>query len=117
VPYSQVKTRGAKDAPQLWTRAIVDQTRNLPKVKEACTLRVTFFLPPNKFPTDLPYGSDLDNLLKRFLDALGKTVFSEAKGGDSCVVSLSVMKTKASSEDQSGAWFEILPVSLTDHKD
>ena len=55
---------------------------------------------------------DLDNLLKRLLDALGKTVFSETAGGDSCIISLSAMKAKVASEEEAGALVEILPVSV-----
>jgi len=73
-------------------------------------MKVTFILPANKFPADLPYGSDLDNLLKRFLDALKDTIFSEVPGGDSCVVAITVMKTRALSSKEHGAHFEILPV-------
>ena len=98
VPYGKRKRRGQVNAPEEWTRTIIEQTKDLPKIKEACVLKVTFLLPPNKFPTDFPYGSDLDNLLKRFLDALNETIFSETSGKDSCVVSLNVMKTRVESE-------------------
>ena len=114
VPYSQSKTRGNTQAPKLWTEEIIAQTRNLPKVKDACMLHVTFLLPPNKFPLDFPYGPDLDNLLKRLWDALGKTIFSEARGRDSCVISVNAMKTRVRSEEEAGAIIEVLPVSLAE---
>jgi len=85
----------------------------LPKVQNACFLKITFLLPPDKFPPNFPYGPDLDNLLKRFLDALNQTVFSETPGKDSCVVSLQVMKTKVDDESMAGAHIEILPMRLT----
>ena len=91
---------------------MIEQTRHLPKVTEACILRVTFLLPPNKFPTDLPYGPDLDNLMKRFSDALNQTIFSETEGKDSCVVEMSVMKTRVDSESEAGAIIEVLPISI-----
>jgi hypothetical protein len=47
----------------------------LPRISEVCILKVTFLLPPDKYPKNLPYGPDLDNLLKRFLDLLNETVF------------------------------------------
>jgi Holliday junction resolvase RusA-like endonuclease len=112
VPYSQAKSRGDKEAPQRWTGAIVAQTRGLPCVKEACLVKITFLLPPDKFPVDFPYGPDLDNLLKRFMDALNGTVFREAKGNDSCIVSMTVIKTKVASPKEAGAHLEVLPVSL-----
>jgi Holliday junction resolvase RusA-like endonuclease len=113
VPYSKSKKRGKVDAPAEWTKKVIEQTEHLGKIKEACVLKITFLLPASKFPPDFPYGPDLDNLLKRFLDALGETVFSETPGQDSCVVSLHVMKTKVDDESKAGAHIEILPVSLT----
>src|SRR5437867_2981268 len=86
IPYSANKVVGDLDAPDRWKQAVINQTNRLPKVTEACILKVTFLLPPNKFQKDFPYGSDLDNLLKLFLDALNETVFSAASGKDSCVI-------------------------------
>jgi Holliday junction resolvase RusA-like endonuclease len=113
VPYSRAKSRGNKEAAPAWSRAIVEQTYNLPKVREACALKVTFLLPPDKYPADFPYGPDLDNLLKRLLDGLNETIFSETVGKDSCVVLLNVMKTKVESSLLSGAHIEVLPVSVS----
>lgn len=112
IPYSRAKSRGSKSAAKAWTADIIEQTSGLPKVKEACALKVTFLLPPNKFPNDYPFGPDLDNLLKRMMDALEKTVFADARGGDSCVVLLHVMKTKVRSKRKAGAHIEVLPVSV-----
>ncbi|MHC4214535.1 MAG: RusA family crossover junction endodeoxyribonuclease [Planctomycetota bacterium] len=102
----------SSESTTVWTEAIVKQTAHLPKISEACIVRVTFFLPCDKFPKDFPYGPDLDNLLKRFLDALNETVFSESKGKDSCILSINATKTKVDSPDESGAFLEILPVSV-----
>jgi len=113
VPYSKKKSRGRIDAPAEWTQKIIDQTKDLPKVKEACVLNITFLLPPDKFPTDFPYGPVLDNLLKGFLNVLNETIFSGAPGKASCIVSLNVMKTKVESESMAGALLEVLPVSIT----
>lgn len=112
VPYSRFKRRGRIEAPAAWSQLVIDQTRDLPKVREACILKVTFLLPEDKFPTDLPYGPDLDNLLKRLLDALNETIFLYARGHDSCVIALTVMKTKASSDVESGVHIEVLPVNV-----
>lgn len=112
IPYGRRKVRGNTQATKVWTDAVIEQTRHLPKVTEACILRVTFLLPPDKFPKDFPYGPDLDNLTKRFFDALNHTIFSEAKGKDSCVVELSVMKTMADSEKDAGALIEVLPIKI-----
>ena len=112
VPYSKPKSRGDFAAPGRWDEAVIAQTRSLPRISEACILKVTFLLPPDKFPRDLPYGPDLDNLLKRFLDALGKTIFADASGCDSCIVSIHAMKTRVASIDEAGASLEVLPVSV-----
>ena len=112
VPYSRMKSRGDRQAPKLWSRAVAEQTSGLPCVKEACLVKITFLLPPDKFPKDFPYGPDLDNLLKRFMDALNETVFREAKGKDSCIVSMTVLKTRVASRTEAGAHLEVMPVSL-----
>ena len=112
IPYGKDKNRGKISAPAEWTREIIRQTEYLPKVKNACIMKVTFLLPPDKYPRNLPFGSDLDNLLKRFLDALNNTIFSNTNGKDSCVVSMCVSKTKVDSNKQAGALLEIIPVSV-----
>lgn len=112
VPYAQAKRRGDLRAPGQWTKAVVEQTRGLPTVAEACFVKVTFLLPANKFPTDFPYGPDLDNLLKRTLDALQTTIFRKARGRDSCVVALFAMKTKVDDPREAGAHLEVLPVTV-----
>jgi Holliday junction resolvase RusA-like endonuclease len=112
VPYSKQKVSGNLLAPQKWSDEVVRQTADLPKINDACLMKVTFLLPPDKFPRDVPYGPDLDNLLKRLLDALNSTIFSEAKGKDSCVVSLTVMKTRVSSSEEAGVHIEVLPVAV-----
>jgi len=112
VPYSKQKSRGNQAAPEKWSEEVVRQTRELPKIKDACIMKVTFLLPPDKYPRDMPYGPDLDNLLKRLLDDLKRTILSEARSGDSCIVSLTVMKTKVSSYEESGAHIEVMPVKV-----
>lgn len=111
IPYCRSKTSGKKEGLAEWTRTVIEQTKTLPKVKEACVINVTFMLPEDKFPIDYPYGPDLDNLLKRFFDALNETIFSETKGKDSCVISLYANKIKVSNQQDAGAILEILPVN------
>jgi Holliday junction resolvase RusA-like endonuclease len=112
VPYTHIKRRGKITAPAAWSKTVIAQTRHLPKVKEACALKVTFLLPPDKFPADFPYGPDLDNLLKRLLDGLNQTIFSETHGRDSCVILLHVMKTKVTSPSKAGVHLEVLPIAV-----
>ena len=112
IPYSQHKRRGNVDGLRVWTEAVVQQTQRLPRIRQACIAKITFLLPANKYPPNFPSGSDLDNLLKRFFDALNKTVFAEAPGKDSCVISLHVTKVRVKSDNKAGALLEILPVTL-----
>lgn len=112
VPYPKSKKRGNIKAAEEWTNTVIEQTAHLPKVKEACIMRVTFLLPPNKFPKDFPYGPDLDNLMKRFFDALNHTIFNDTDGKDSCVIELSLMKTMVDSENEAGVILEVLPIRL-----
>jgi len=112
IPYGKNKNSGNVEAPKKWTRTVIEQTERLPKITEACILRVTFLLPLNKFPLDLPYGPDLDNLMKRLCDALNETIFSNTNGKDSCIIEMGAMKTKVKSEQEAGALLEVLPVSI-----
>ncbi len=112
IPYARNKTRGNTNAPKEWTDAVIKQTQDLQKITEACLLRITYLLPRSHIPTDYPFGTDLDNLNKRFLDGLSKTVFSEAKGKDSCVVVMETMKVIVDTKAEAGAHIEILPIEV-----
>ena len=112
IPYPRYKVRGNLQAPRQWTDDIVRQTKSWPLVREPCVLKVTFLLPADKFSEDLPYGPDIDNLLKRLLDGLKQTVFSQAQGGDSSVVVLIATKTKVSPKKVPGVHVEIFPASF-----
>lgn len=112
VPYARNKKRGNTDAPKEWTRAVEQQTQGLPQVSEACLLRITYLLPRSHIPKNYPFGTDLDNLNKRFLDGLSKTVFAKAKGKDSCVVAMETMKVIVETKEEAGAHIEILPVTI-----
>ena len=112
-PYTATKMLGNVAGLKVWTDAIIAQTSHLPHVTEACVLRVTFLLPPNRFPSNYPYGPDLDNLLKLFLDALNETVFHDAPGKDSCIVALEAMKTRVQNDSEAGAQFEVFPINVT----
>ena len=107
IPYAQRKTWGRVNGCAEWTRAVIHQTQNLRLVTGACRLRVTFRLPPDKYPADHPYGMDLDNLLKRFFDALQQTVFQHAPGKDGCVTELEARKERVESVEDAGAALEI----------
>jgi Holliday junction resolvase RusA-like endonuclease len=113
IPYPRNKPRGDKLAPRVWTSVVVEQTKNLPKIKKACLLRITYRLPRKNMPKNFPYGTDIDNLNKRFLDGLSKTVFSEAPGKDSCVVALEAMKIIVEQGEAAGADIEILPIDVS----
>ena len=104
--------RGNKDAARKWTNDVIEQTEELPVIEAACILKITFLLPPDKFPKDFRYGPDLDNLLKRFLDALGQTIFKSSHGGDSCIISVQASKARVASKEEAGAMVEIIPMSV-----
>lgn len=110
IPYAKAKSGGDKQAPKHWTDRVVAATKDSPKVKDACLVRVTYLIPRKNIPKDFPYGTDIDNLNKRFLDALSQTIFSEAKGKDSCVIALEAMKVIVESDSDAGAALEVLPV-------
>ena len=103
IPYAQSKVRGDVGAPGRWSEAVKKATERFPKAQGPCYLFVQYVLPEDKYPLDHPYGPDLDNLLKRLLDALNQTVFSEVAGKDGAVVHLVAAKRKASDGEPIGA--------------
>ena len=107
-PYGQKKVRGDIEAPRKWTESVRGQVHNLGIVSKPCVLEVTFVLPSDKFPSDYPYGSDLDNLLKRFLDALQPQPLSD----DSCVMKLIASKRKVGMNEVTGAHLTIEEIQL-----
>lgn len=91
---------------------MINQTLSEPQIKDVCVLKATFFLPKDKFTQSYKFGNDPDNLLKRFLEALNKTIFSDAPGKDFRIISMYVAKIKVSDSEKAGVHLEILPVSI-----
>ena len=108
IPYPQTKATGNIEGRKVWTDAIVKATRNLRKVKGLGLVRVTFKLTNEKFHDANPYGTDLDNLLKRFFDALSRTVFAQAPGKDACIVAIEAAKVLVQNPSESGVDGEII---------
>jgi Holliday junction resolvase RusA-like endonuclease len=79
-------------------------------------VRVTFRLAENKFHDANPFGTDLDNLLKRFFDALAQTVFSEAPGRDACVVAVEAAKVLVPNPSESGVDGEIIELATANNR-
>src|SRR5207253_655138 len=73
----------------------------------SCVLRLVFILPSDKCPTDHPYGNDLDNLLKRFCDALQVTVLRDTPGRDGAIIRVEAEKIMASPVEPPGVDFEL----------
>lgn len=111
IPYPHLKATGNIDGTRKWSEAIITKTASLRKVTGPCLVRVTFRLARDKFHKMNPYGTDLDNLLKRFFDALGKTVFSEAPGRDACIVAIEAAKTLVDNPSESGVDGEIIELA------
>ena len=108
VPYPHTKVTGNVEGGKKWTATIVEKTAKFPKINGPCLVRVTFKLSRDKFHDGSPFGTDLDNLLKRFLDALGQTVFSDAPGKDACVVAIEAAKVLVLNPQESGVDGEII---------
>jgi Holliday junction resolvase RusA-like endonuclease len=113
VPYPHQKATGNVEGKKKWTEAVIAKTSTLKKVSGPCLVRVTFKLARDKFHDANPYGTDLDNLLKRFFDALAKTVFSEAPGQDACIVAVEAAKTLVLNPSESGVDGEIIELGST----
>ena len=111
VPYPQTKATGNVEGRKDWTEAIVKATQNLRKVNGPVLVRVTFRLSREKFHEANPYGTDIDNLLKRFLDALSMTILSEAPGKDACIVALEAAKVLVKNPSESGVDGEVIELA------
>lgn len=109
-PYARLKSKGRLDAPKEWTAEVVAQTQDQPKLKGPCEIEVEFVLPSDKFQRDFPFGGDLDNLLKRLLDALGMTILSEAPGKDGAILRLCASKRCTRPGEQAGARIVVWPL-------
>lgn len=114
IPFPHSKARVDLYAPDKWTDEVIAQTKDLPHApgNTPLIMKVTFYLPAEKFTPDLPFGPDLESFQKRLLDALGQTVFRDAKAKDACVVSLHASKVKVASADQAGAHIEIFAAGI-----
>ncbi|HXZ51396.1 MAG TPA: hypothetical protein VEH51_05285 [Burkholderiales bacterium] len=112
-----MKATGNVEGRKVWSEAIVKGTSGLKKVSGPCLVRVTFRLSRDKFHDSNPYGTDLDNLLKRFFDALGRTVFSDAPGKDACVVAIEAAKVLVHNPSESGVDGEIIEMATVAAKE
>lgn len=109
IPYAQQKTKGNLEAPETWSQAIRDATVNLTPLRDGpVQLNAFFLLPPDKYPADLPLGPDLDNLLKRLLDALSETVLRELPGRDSAIEVINVRKQRVKDTSEAGVFLTLI---------
>jgi Holliday junction resolvase RusA-like endonuclease len=89
-----------------WESNIAEATADWPLILGPCRLGVTFFLPLDKYAAPGSMGPDLDNLLKRLLDALKTTVF-RPPSDDSYVVELRAAKFQAGTMADAGLHLRI----------
>lgn len=109
IPYAQQKTKGNLEAPEAWSQAIRDATVNLTPLRDGpVQLNALLLLPPDKYPADLPHGPDLDNLLKRLLDALSETVLHELPGRDSAIEAINVRKQRVKEANEAGVFLTLI---------
>ena len=106
VPYCKSKNRGDTTAPVLWTAQVMVGCKSIPKQDQPCELDVDFVLPEDKYPPDFPHGPDLDNLLKRLLDAIQD---SGVLQNDSLIIRLTATKRKAAKDEATGVQIEFRP--------
>jgi len=103
VPAKKKKTRGDLEVPARWRAALHDKTEKLEKIAGPCQLDIEFVLRSDSFPTDHPYGPDLDSLLKNTLDAMSDTVLRDVKGHDGAIVDIRARKRQARPGESTGA--------------
>lgn len=109
IPYAQQKTKGNLEAPEAWSQDVREATAKLTPLRDGpVQLNAFFLLPPDKYPADLPYGPDLDNLLKRLLDALSETVLRELPGRDSAIEAINVRKQRIQDANAAGLFLTLI---------
>ena len=108
-PYSRSRKAGS----QSWAQTVVEQTQHLPPVTGPCLLRITFQLPPDKYNDQSPYGPDIDNLVKKFVDTLKQTVLADAPGSDGCIIGLEAFKIPVSDEAEAGYVVAVYLIPVT----
>lgn len=108
--YPKHKVGGSSEEVEKWNQIIFETTKNLPKVQAPCRMKIDYFLSPDRFTTGSPYGPDLDNLTKRLLDELKRTIFQATDYDDGCIVDLIIGKRAVSPENPHGVKIAIDPV-------
>ncbi len=112
-PFCKPYTGRRPAAAAKWEADIAEATAAWPLVLGPCKLAVTFFLPADKYAAPNSMGPDLDNLLKRLLDALKRTVF-RPPSDDSFVVELTAAKFRAGTLADAGVHLHIVAVGDLD---
>lgn len=108
--YPKHKSGGAVVEAEKWSQNIIEKTKELPKVNSPCSIKVDYYIAPERFTMGSPYGPDLDNLTKRLLDALKQTILSDAEGEDGCVMDLRISKRVAKPGEQQGVRITTEPI-------
>ncbi len=107
--YPKHKSGGAIEEADLWSQNIREVTVGLQPIHSPCRMRVEFLLPIERFTSGSPYGSDLDNLTKRLLDDLKKTILREVDGEDGSIMEMAISK-RAAINEKPGVKVEIEPL-------
>ena len=102
-PYPKNKVKGDLEAPKRLGECITQCTQHRQKLYGSVSRTMKFILPENYSAKCHAYEKDLDNLLKRFQDALSTTVLSEADGKDGAIVKLIASKRPAQGSEPTGA--------------
>jgi len=107
-PVSKFKIKGNKNKTEEWKTAVIRQTQDgVGLLKSECKMKVVFKFHSSQYPTDFPYGPDLDNCIKNLWDALNETLFLKVTGCDSCVKQLDVSKYKYDDSGKCGTIIKI----------
>jgi len=109
-PYPKHKVGNRKDEAEKWSGSIILCTKDLPKVRGPCVMRIDYQLPPDRFTLGSPYGSDLDNLTKRLLDSLSSTILEDVDSKDGCICKIEIGKIAASDPETIGTRVAVEPI-------
>ena len=78
---SRFKVKGDKKSVKNWRNNVIEQTKDgIGIINKECRMKVIFKFHSSRYPTDFPYGPDLDNHIKNLWDGLNETIFKNAPG-------------------------------------
>jgi len=115
--YPKHRVGNGKNEAEKWSELIISYTKDLPMVGGPCEMKIVYQLPPDRFTLGSPYGQDLDNLTKRLLDSLARTILKDVDSRDGCICKIEISKKVAFDPEMIGTSVEVEQLHELDKED